>query len=256
MASMLRAVATLALILCAACEPKPLAELPALDGRKRPDNTDRELPTPATVAPLLALLDPRVGDPAQLDMRRINFIDGLRALVPDEKRQEELGFTRVLFWHQDFTRQLGAHRRSLAAYEKRLHDLLMPPKGFTVRFAADGEARLCRKREPKPVVVAPPPPSKPKIQWERFEGKWRMKRVKAHEPPPPVAPPPPAPARPRCEKVMGLLQLQEEAEALDAEVAGLFEAEWYLVTHIDRLRARLDPEGMRESPAEPGVPAP
>lgn len=208
--------------------------MPTLSGRKEPARADRDTPDGKTLAAALALLDPRVVDPAQLDVRRADFERQLRALVPDRDARRKLGFDRLLRWHQLYTRQLVEHRRNVDAQRARLKELFGPPKEHWIEIDPSGVARLCmRPPEPAPVleVTAPKKPTK----------------VSA---PVVVAAPPPF-----CRPVAGLPQLQHEVDVLDDGVRSLVEAEWYLVTHVDRLRARFDPEGARSMPLEPEGPA-
>ncbi len=54
-----------------------------------------------------------------------------------------------------------------------------------------------------------------------------------------------------CEMIPGHDQLDSELSTTNDDLRGLIEAQWYLLTHLDRLRARLDPDSVNEPLAAP-----
>lgn len=217
------------LMLITACDPKPIADLPALDGKKRPDVSDRELPGGKTLAAALSLLDPRVGNVAELDQRRADFEQKLEALVPDKAQRETMGFARVLRWHRLYTRRLNEQKRAYEGHRQRLKEALEPPRKHWLTVDDNGTARLCRKGQ----VAALVPEHQPTRD--------KNDTPKAPDEPPPV-----------CKQVPGYAQLGHEVDQFASGLDSLVEAEWYLMNHISRLRAKLDPAAFVAS----NVPAP
>lgn len=185
------------------CDPKPLAELPSLDGKPRPDSTDRTVPGGKTLATALLLLDPRAGDAADLDRQRGDFEHKLVALVPVREDRTRLGFERVLRWHRLYARRLAEYQRLVAAHSERLEKLLQPATGAWLRVDHHGIAMMCRPASDS--------------------------------------------SAPECRQVPGLQQLQHGVKAIADGASAALEAEWYLLTHLTRLRARLDPDSLNSS---------
>ena len=187
------------------CDPKPLSELPGMSGKETPDERDRNLPNGSTLVTALSLLDPRAADPKELDRRRAEFVQKLNTLLPARADQERLGFTRVLRWHQLYTRRLAEHQHSLVRHREGLSRVLKPKDGSWVMIDHHGMAKRCEKAAV--LIGADDAPEQPPV----------------------------------CSQVTGAAGFDHQVGAISAEIPGLVEAQWYLVTHIERVRGELEP---------------
>lgn len=187
------------------CDPKPLSELPGMSGKETPDERDRNIPNGSTLAAALSLLDPPAADPKELARRRAEFVQKLNTLLPAGADQERLGFTRILRWHQVYTRRLSEHQQSLLSHRQGLSRVLKPQEDNWVMTDHNGMAKRCEK--PDTPIGAEEPPDQPPV----------------------------------CSPVMGAAGFDHQVSAISAEIPGLVEALWYLVTHIERVRRELDP---------------
>ncbi len=236
-----RALAALSLLLLAvACEPKPIAGLEALSrGTKDVVQVDdRPMPGGKTIAATLSLLDPSLRDPKALDARRIEFEEAIGALVPDPEQRKRLGLQRLVQWHKLYTQHLTQHESDLAAHERRLRELLKPPRSAWLEVLDNGNARLCEK-------APPPPPPAPETD-DAAEPK-KGKKAKTAEP----APCPPPPPEPVCKPVPGLGTVFDDLDHIARSVRSLTESQWYLLSHLARLRATLDPGAPGDLPSDP-----
>lgn len=211
----------------AACDLKPLAQLPSLGGEKPKDTSDRELPGGKTLAKALTLLNTRSTKPAELDAKRQAFERKITVLVPSKKDREEMGFDRVIGWHDLYTKRLAAHQRALASHRKQLLRFLKPARGTYLEIDDAGLARTCTRRavEKAPPVLKLPAPAGGTAPG----GKGAVD----------------------CRRVPGFPRMAHEIDALGKGVDSLLEAERFLSGHLGRLHARLDPEGFRGPAPEP-----
>jgi len=194
------------------CDPKPLADLPSMKDDKPVDTRDRALPSGKTLAASLPLLDPRAMEIPALERQRNEFLQKLITLVPDKAERERLGFSRVLRWHTRYTRRLQTQQRLVKGQRDALARLLMPKKGQWLYVDDRGAARMCKKQDAPAGADTPPTET--------------------------------------CTPVAGFMQLEQGSSHLNDGLKALVEAEWYLMVHLERLRATLDP-GANELPAEP-----